>query len=68
MGDFGIPFSPIDKSSKQKLNREILGLMDVTNKMDLTDTAEHFSQTQKDTSSQLLMELSSKLTMYLNTK
>ena len=47
MGDFSIPFSPIDRSSKQKLNREILGLMDVTNKMGLTDTTEHFSQTQK---------------------
>ena len=68
MGDFNILFSPIHRSSKQKLNREMLGLTDVTDEMGLTDTTEHFTQTQKNTSFQQLMELSPKLTMYLNTE
>jgi exonuclease III len=37
LGDFNTPVSPIDKSSKQKINKEILELNDTINKMDLTD-------------------------------
>jgi exonuclease III len=36
-GDFNIPLSPIDRSSKQKINKEILELNDTINQMDLTD-------------------------------
>jgi hypothetical protein len=36
VGNFNIPLSPTDKSSRQKLNREIMTLTMVTNKMDLT--------------------------------
>jgi hypothetical protein len=35
--DFNILLSPIDRSSKQKVNREILELNDTINQMDLTD-------------------------------
>ena len=35
MGDFSNPFSPIDKSSRQKLNREMLELTEVINQMDI---------------------------------
>jgi exonuclease III len=36
-GDVNTPPSPIDRSSKQKLNREILDLNDTIDQMDLTD-------------------------------
>ena len=32
-----IPLLPMDRSSRQNLNREILELIDIINKMDLTD-------------------------------
>jgi hypothetical protein len=35
--DFNILLSPIDRSSKQKVNKEILELNDTINQMDLTD-------------------------------
>jgi exonuclease III len=37
MGDFNTPLSPIDRSSKQKINKEILVLNDTINQMYLTD-------------------------------
>jgi hypothetical protein len=37
VGDFNTPLSPIDRSSKQKINQEILELNDTINQMNLTD-------------------------------
>jgi exonuclease III len=37
VGDFNTPLSPIYRSSKQKIKKEILKLRDTTNQMDLTD-------------------------------
>jgi exonuclease III len=37
VGDFNIPLSPIDRSSKQKINKEILDLNHITGQMDLAD-------------------------------
>jgi exonuclease III len=37
VGDFNTHLTPIDKSSKQKINKEILELNDTRDQMDLTD-------------------------------
>ena len=37
VGDFNTPFSPMDRSSKMKINKETQALNDTLNKMDLTD-------------------------------
>ena len=37
VGDFNTPFSPMDRSSKQKTNKETQVLNDTLNKMDLID-------------------------------
>jgi exonuclease III len=44
-GDFNTPLSPIDMSSKQKINKEILELNDTTDQMDLTDVYRIFHST-----------------------
>jgi hypothetical protein len=37
VGDFNTPLSPIDQSSKQKINKEILELNHTIDQMDLVD-------------------------------
>jgi exonuclease III len=37
VGDFTIPLSPIDRSSRKKINKEILELNDTIHQMDLND-------------------------------
>jgi exonuclease III len=45
VGDFDNPLSPIDRSFKQKINKEILELNDTINQMDLTDVYRIFHPT-----------------------
>jgi hypothetical protein len=42
--DFNTLLSPIDGSSTQKINKEILELNDTKNQMDLIDSTEYFIQ------------------------
>ena len=37
IGDFNTPLSPMDRSTKMKINKETQALNDTLNKMDLTD-------------------------------
>ena len=37
VGDFNTPFSPMDRISKMKINKETQGLNDTLSKMDLVD-------------------------------
>jgi exonuclease III len=45
MGDFNTSLSPIDRSSKEKINKEILELNDTINQMDLIDVYRIFHPT-----------------------
>jgi exonuclease III len=45
VGDFNIPLSPIDSSSKQKINKEILELNHTIDQMDLADIYRIFHPT-----------------------
>ena len=57
VGEFTIPFTPVDRSSKQKINKETPVLNDTLDEMDLIDTSGHSIQMQKNTpSSQVCME------------
>jgi exonuclease III len=44
MGDFNTPLSSIDRSSKQKITKEIQDLKYIIDQMDLVDVSEHFIQ------------------------
>ena len=57
VGDFNTPLSPMDRSSKMKINKETQALNDTLNKMDLIVFIGHSIQKQQNTlSSQVLME------------
>jgi exonuclease III len=45
VGDINTPLSSIDRSSKQKINKEILELNDTIDQMDLTDSYRIFHPT-----------------------
>jgi exonuclease III len=45
VGDFNTPLSPIDRSSKQKINKEILELNHTIDQMDLADVYRIFHPT-----------------------
>ena len=47
VGDFNIPLSPIDRSSRQT-NREIMRLTDIMNPMNLTDNYRIFHPNTKE--------------------
>ena len=42
VGDFNIPLSPMDRSSKMKINKETQALNDTSDQMDLIDIYFHF--------------------------
>ena len=42
VGDFNTPLSPMDRSSKMKINKETKALNDTLNKMDLIDISKTF--------------------------
>jgi exonuclease III len=45
VGDFNTPLSPINRSSKQNINKEILDLNHTTDQMDLADVYRIFHPT-----------------------
>jgi hypothetical protein len=62
MADFNTSLSPTDRSSKQKISKEILELNHTINQMDLTDVYRIlFQHPHSIHSSQKLMEISPKL-------
>ena len=57
MGDFNTPLTTMNRSSKQKINKETQVLNDTLDEMDLIDILGHSIQMQKNTpSSQVHME------------
>ena len=51
LGDFNTPLTPMDRSSKQKINKETQVLNDTLDEMDLIDILGHSIQMQKNTTS-----------------
>ena len=47
--DFNTPLSPMDRSSKMKINKETQALNDTLNKMDLIDIYKRFHTKQQST-------------------
>ena len=59
LGNFNTPLTPMDRSSKQKINKETQVLHDALDEMDLLISSGHSTQIQKNTpSSQVHMEYS----------
>ena len=57
VGDFNTPLTPMDRSSRQKINKEKQALNDTLEQMELIDIYRHSIQKQQNTlSSQVLME------------
>ena len=56
--DFNTPLSPIDRSTKMKINKEAQALNDTLNKMDLIDIYRTFLPKTTEYTSQVLMEYS----------
>jgi hypothetical protein len=48
VGDFSTQFFPVDRSSRQKLNREILELTNVIDQMNLKDIYKSFHSNTKE--------------------
>ena len=48
LGDFNTPLSPLDRSSKQKLNKEIIDLNNTINNLDLTDIYRIYHPTKSE--------------------
>ena len=48
MGDFSTPLSPLDRSVRRKINREIRELTDIRTQMDLTDPYRIFHPNRKE--------------------
>ena len=42
VGDFNTPFTPMDRSTKQKINKETQTLNDTIDQLDLIDIYRHF--------------------------
>ena len=49
VGDFNIPLSPMDRSTKMKMNKETQALNDTLNKMDLIDIYRTFHPKKQNT-------------------
>ena len=56
VGDFNSPLTPMDRSSKQKINKETQVLNDTLDLMDLMISSGYSLRMQKNTSSQVHME------------
>ena len=48
VGNFNISLTSMDRSSRQKFNKEIVALNDTLDQMDLIDTFKHFTPKQQN--------------------